>query len=86
MKSAYDKLSLEFNDKKEESIIFASMNAKDPWTQHTTQKLGVHAFPTVVYLKPGQSKIKSVYDGFPRTYESIKTWALQIREKVKKDD
>lgn len=76
MKDAYNKLSLEYNDKSNEDFIFASVNGGDKSSVAIANKYGFHAYPTVVYYRPGTLKVKSMYDGFPRTYQSIKEWAL----------
>jgi hypothetical protein len=76
MKDAYDQLSVEFNENADEEIIFASVNGGTPEGREISSKYAVFSFPTVLYYRPGTLKIKSRYDGFPRTYQSIKDWAL----------
>lgn len=82
LKPAYDKISEEFNNNEDSDIEFATVNGDLPEINQITKALGVHAYPTIIYFKPGTLQVENVFEETPRSYENLKRWAVQTRELI----
>lgn len=78
-KPDWDKMAEEFNDKTD--IMISTINAnKNPTL---SQKYGIRAYPTIVYFVPGKSTFKYTFND-DRTYQNVRKWILECREKEEK--